>query len=175
MCPHVCAHVYVCSCVFRVHVSVCMHMCVPVGMCVSACVRICVHMYVCLCVGGVRGTGAKSGAGGLIRQQRSSPTPPSSSPCPAGEVRARPPAGGRPPWGHVEACGGRAGTHPCPCTKARTGRVGAQDLECGRERGPLCGSLCRNNEGKEAPMAGPCLIKGNLFSALQRSPSACCC
>lgn len=74
------------------------------------------------------------------------------------------------PMGHVEACGGRAGTHPCPCTKARTGRFGAQDPECRRERGPLCGSLCRNNEGKEALMAEPVSNKGKFIQRFPEEP-----
>ena len=63
--------VCVCVCVREcVHMSVCMRVCVLVY--VRECVR------VCLC-GGVRGTGAKSGAGGLLCQQRSGPSLPFSS------------------------------------------------------------------------------------------------
>lgn len=54
--------------------------------------------------------------------------------------------------------------------KGTHGQLRAQDPECGRERGPLCGSLCRNNEGKEALMAEPVSNKGKFIQRFPEEP-----
>ena len=179
-----CAHVYVCACVCA-YECVCMHVCV--GVCACTCVRMCVctcvcacmcmctSVYMCVCVWGSAGNWGKvrSRRAHLTAKRRPLPAllqllrPRPSQRCGEGTTSCRWTAligecGGLP--------GGRARAHPCPRAKACAGCFGAQDPECGREQGPSCGSLCGNNEGREAVLVEPVSNEGKCIQRFPEEP-----
>lgn len=157
-------------CWVEVRVCVCACVCVSVYMCAYECVRVCVLVYVrecvrvCLCVGECGELAQSQEQEGSSDSKEAAPPRPSPAaptlPFPAGEVKAQPPAGRWPQSGSVEACLEAEWAPPPPRRKGTHGPL----------RGPSCGSLCRNNEGREAVRAGPVSNKGKCIQRFPEEP-----